>query len=163
MLFTERGRGLREEKASRPALPHVWMWTGVTQQDMAQTEAPARRDGSPRRKLDAGRGAPPCTPEQPAGLCRAEKHRSPPCERQLAPSCAGSLPGTPTATHPVRFCRSGGTQVGHGHQHVALGTCQGTGRLPSRGAEGAEHRTEKKLKPAFSLNKPPYSSKQIFL
>ena len=106
MLFTERGRGLTEEKASRPALPHVWMWTGVTQQDTAQTEAPAPRDGSPRRKLDAGRGAPPHVPEQPAGLCRAENHYSPLHEQHATACpelCQGRSPGPPWPPTPTQL------------------------------------------------------------
>lgn len=89
----------------------------------------------------------------------------PPTSGGLPRAVPGSLPGTPAAARPgsAGFCRSGGTQVGHGHQHVALGTRQGVGRLPSRGAGRVERHTEKKLKPTLSLNKPPYSSKQIFL
>lgn len=156
MLFTEQGRGLTEEKASRPALPHVWMWTGVTQQDTAQTEAPAPGHGSPRRKLDTGWGAPP------AGLCGAMKHRSPPHKCQLAPSHARVTPqdAWPPALAQLDFVEVGGMQVGHGHQHVALGTWQGVAFMES---QVAEHHTEKKLKPTLSLSKAPYSSKQIFL
>lgn len=104
MLFTEQGRGLTEEKASRPALPHVWMWTGVTQQDMAQTEAPG--DGSPLLggSWTWGGGH---LPTPPRCLCRAGKQRSPPVRGSLPRAVLGSLPRTPMATCPgsAEFCR----------------------------------------------------------
>jgi len=109
------------------------MWTGVTQQDAAQTEAPAPGHGSPRRKLDAGRGAPPRAPKQPAGLCGVEEHDSHPKEQQIALSHAGVAPGVPAAACPAQpeFVEVGGRRWdmatstwpwGHG------------GRLPSWGA-----------------------------
>lgn len=83
MLFTERGRGLTEEKASQAVLPHVWMWTGVTQQDTAQTGAPTPRDGSPRRKLDVGQRHLPAPPSRQLGFVGQNRSVQPPASGDL--------------------------------------------------------------------------------
>lgn len=125
MLFTERGRGLTEEKP----LARLFPMYGCAPALLSRMRHRQRRWGSAE---EAGRGMAVTSLRPRPGFAG---QKSTVDRIGLSRAVPGLLPGTPVAAYPGSsgFCRKGGTQVGHGHQHMALGMRQGVGNLPSRG------------------------------